>query len=70
MPSTLPLVPTPGEDLFLLSFFFLKETFLLVYDSYARGFIVTFPYIHNLYPELVHPLHYSPSYSIPLLMVT
>jgi hypothetical protein len=42
---------------------------LLVYDNYTRGFIVTFPYIHLLYPKLFHPLHYSPSYPIPLLMV-
>jgi hypothetical protein len=31
---------------------------------------VTIPYTHVLYPDLVHPLHYSPSYSIPLLKVT
>jgi hypothetical protein len=31
---------------------------------------MTFLYIHVLYPELVHPLHYSPFYPSPLLMVT
>jgi hypothetical protein len=31
---------------------------------------VIFPDIHVLYPELVHPLHYSPSYRLPLLKVT
>jgi hypothetical protein len=43
---------------------------LLVYDSYIGGFIVTFSYIHVLYPKLVYPLHYSPSYTILLLKVT
>jgi hypothetical protein len=40
-------------------FFFL--TFLLVYNSYTGGFIVTFPYTCTMYPSLVHPFHYSPS---------
>jgi hypothetical protein len=31
-------------------------------------FIVTFPYIHILYPDLVHPLHYSPSYPILIFL--
>jgi hypothetical protein len=30
---------------------------LLVYASCTGGFIVTFPYLHMLYPGLVHPLH-------------
>jgi hypothetical protein len=64
------MVPTPGQDLFYLSVFdFFKKTYLLVYDSYTGGFIVTFSYIHILYPELVHLLHYSPIYPIPLLTV-
>jgi hypothetical protein len=46
-----------------------KENFL-VYGSYTGVFVVTFPYIHVLYAELVYPFHYSPFYPSPLLMVT
>jgi hypothetical protein len=31
---------------------------------------VTFPYIHVLYSELIHSLHYSPLYPFPFLMVS
>jgi hypothetical protein len=50
--------------------FFKKKIFLLIYDSYTGGFIVVFPYIHVLYPELVRPLHYSPFYPIPFLSLS
>jgi hypothetical protein len=31
---------------------------------------VTFPYVCTMYPRLVHPPHYSPSYPILLLKIT
>jgi hypothetical protein len=48
----------------LFNFFALCSilTFLLAYDSYIKSFAVTFPYTHVLNPDLVHPLHYSPSF--------
>jgi hypothetical protein len=49
-------------------FFF--KTFLLVSDSFTGSFVVIFPYIHVLYPGLIHLLHYYPSYPIPLLKIT
>jgi hypothetical protein len=51
---------------FVLAFF----TCLLPYDSYTGEFLYIFPYVHVLYPSLVHPLYYSPSFSIPLLKIT
>lgn len=47
--------------------FSLFEIFLLIYDSYTRGFIVKFPCIHIFYLSLVYLLHYFPSSSTPLL---
>jgi hypothetical protein len=61
----LPLVSAPRQD---RSFVFFLKDILLVYDSYAGGFVVTFPYIIVLYSELAYPLH-SPFYPRPLLMV-
>jgi hypothetical protein len=46
-------------SLFSLMFYFYLLTFLLVYDNYTGAFVVTFPYIHILYPGLVPPLNYS-----------
>jgi hypothetical protein len=69
MPSHSRLYPPPDRTCFtFLSFIYQKRTFLLVYDSYTGGFVVTFPYIHVLYPELAHPLHSS--CSLLLLVVT
>jgi hypothetical protein len=42
-----------------LHYFFFFLTFLLVYNSCTGGFVVTFPYMSTMYPNLVHPLHYS-----------
>jgi hypothetical protein len=44
--------------------------FLLVYDCCTWDFIVTFTYIHVLHPNLIHPLHYSPSSLTHLLKMT
>jgi hypothetical protein len=52
---------------FLPFFFFFKDMF--VYDGYTGNIIVTFPCICVWWPELVNPLHYSPFYLSPLLMV-
>jgi hypothetical protein len=35
--------------------------FLFIYNICMGGFVVTFPYMHMIYPGLVYPLHYSPS---------
>jgi hypothetical protein len=37
------------------------QVFLLVYDGYTGGFVVSFPYTRVVYPEFDHPLHFSPS---------
>jgi hypothetical protein len=42
---------------------------LFVYDGYARSLTEAFPYMSVLYPELVHPFHYSPIYFSSLLMM-
>jgi hypothetical protein len=42
-------------------------TFLLVYDSFTRGFVVTFPYVHILKTGLVLLFHYSPPTPLPFL---
>jgi hypothetical protein len=48
--------------------FFLN--FWLVYDSCTGSFVVTFPCIHMLYPDLVHPFLYPPSSPTSLLKMT
>jgi hypothetical protein len=51
--SFLPLLPTPMKNCFtFLPFIFQKETFLFVYDSYIGGFIVPFPYITCITPQV------------------
>jgi hypothetical protein len=59
--------PPPDRTCFtFLSFVFFLKTFLSVYGSYTGGFIVTFPYIH----ELVHPPTNYSFYPSLLLVVT
>jgi hypothetical protein len=68
--SPLLLAPTPRQDLyFAFCPSFLKKIFLFVYGGYIGSLIVTFPYIHVLYPNLVHSLHCSPFYLSAFLMV-
>jgi hypothetical protein len=56
---------------YIFSLYPFLKIILLVYNSYVGGFIVTFLFIHMLYPELLHPLHIHPSlFSIPLLKIT
>jgi hypothetical protein len=66
--SHLPLLPIPGQDLFYLPVLLLKkDTF--VYDSYTGSFVVPFPCVYVIHPELVHPLYFSLFYLTLLLMV-
>jgi hypothetical protein len=65
-PQTGPVLPSCP------SFFLKKDTF--VYDNYTGSFIVKlWKYIYVctyvLYLEFIYPLHYSPFYLSPLLMV-
>jgi hypothetical protein len=41
--------------------------FVIVYDGYTGVFVVTFPYIHILYPGLIHPSIILPT---PILKMT
>jgi hypothetical protein len=41
-----------------------------LFNLVTISFVVTFPYTHVSYTELVHPFHYSLSYPFPLLKVT
>jgi hypothetical protein len=42
-------------------------SFLLVYISCGRCFVVTFPYMHTMYPSLCHLFHCSPSSPSPFI---
>jgi hypothetical protein len=70
-PYVLPFLPGSHPQTGLVSpscLSFLKKK-LLVYDSYTGGLVVTFLHMHIPYPNLVHHLHYSSSYPIPLFRV-
>jgi hypothetical protein len=46
-----------------------EETFLVVYNSYSRSFLVALLCLYVLWPNLVHLLYFSSFYLSPLLMV-
>jgi hypothetical protein len=49
---------------------FLKKTFLFVYDIYVENFIIKFLCVYVFYPELVHPLPFSPFYLSLLMLIS
>jgi hypothetical protein len=51
-------------------FSFILTTFLWVYNSCTWDIVMTFPYMHTMYPDLVHPLHYSLSSQFCLFKMT
>jgi hypothetical protein len=70
MPSHLPLVSTPGQDLFYLLalLFFFKRHFCLLW-LYREFHCDISLYLSVLYPKLIQSLHYSPFYFSPFMVI-